>query len=200
MNKILLLFISMVVLGCNRQSNVVDIDCCPHCIIYIQPYESFTKEEVNKIIPELKKQFDYWLYGDWTFKVNDPIKLPANSKLTNYSKYEGLKILDFQKDIIEKNEVIIGLTHEDICYDIHNVKHYGIIGLSYCPGNVCIVSDKRIKNKSQMWKPILHEFMHAYYGAKHCPNDDPKCFMKDAKGHANFGIQNKLCNICDKYR
>ena len=38
--------------------------------------------------------------------------------------------------------------------------------------------------------------MHTFYGARHCPNDDPKCIMKDAKGHGNFAIQKYLCKDC----
>lgn len=201
MKKVLLLFFISIILGCNKQSQLTNTTeaCCSSCTIYIQPYEDFTIEEVNKILPELKKQFDYWLYGEWIFKIKTPIKLPENSKLINYNKYEGTKILDFQRKIAN-NEIIIGLTHKDICADVHNIKHYGIIGISYCPGNVCVVSDKRLNNKSQIWKPILHEFMHAYYGAKHCSEDNPKCFMQDAKGHANFRIKDRLCNTCDRYR
>ncbi len=81
---------------------------------------------------------------------------------------------------------------------IHNTKNYGIMGLSYCPGNVCVVSDHRIKTKSMVWKLMLHEFCHAFYGAKHCPNDDPKCFMKDAKGKGNVEVQNWLCDSCKR--
>lgn len=202
MKKVLLFLIFTSILGCKQSQPDNDVDeidcCCPGCTIYIQPYENFTIEEVNKIIPELKKQFDHWLYGEWIFKILDPVSLPKNSNLTNYNKYEAIKILNFQNRKIKNNEVIIGLTHKDICKDIHNIKHYGIVGLSYSPGNVCIVSDKRLKDKSQIWKPILHEFIHAYYGEKHCPNNDPTCFMVDAKGKGNFAIQNKLCNSCNK--
>ena len=94
--------------------------------------------------------------------------------------------------------VYIGITHEDICARVHGVQDYGIVGYSYSPGTVCVVSDKRLKDKSLVWKPVLHEFMHAFYGAKHCPNDDPTCYMKDAKGHGNFKIQDKLCGKCTK--
>jgi hypothetical protein len=38
--------------------------------------------------------------------------------------------------------------------------------------------------------------MHAFYGAKHCPKDDPKCFMVDAKGKGNFAIQDRLYDSC----
>ena len=80
---------------------------------------------------------------NWNFKVLNFIPLPKVNKYNN--KYEALEILDFQLNKIKGDEIIIGLTYEDICTDTHNVKHYGIIGLSYRPGNVCIVSDKRVR-------------------------------------------------------
>ena len=50
--------------------------------------------------------------------------------------------------------------------------------------------------KSDYWKPILHEFIHTFYGAGHCPDDNPKCIMKDAKGKGTFHIQDHLCDKC----
>lgn len=200
MKKIILLFLIFLVLGCNNQQICIERfikqQCNLPCIIYIQPYEDFTLEEVNEIIPEVEKQFNYWLQGKWVFKILNPISFPKVNKYNN--KYEALDFLNYQVNTIKNDEIIIGLTHKDICKDLHNMKHYGIMGLSYCPGNVCIVSDKRVKDKSNLWKVILHEFMHTYYGAKHCPNDDPTCFMVDAKGKGNLKIENKLCNHCKK--
>ena len=199
MKKVLILLL-ITLLGCTQQTNNINRTIrrwsqSPY-VIYIQPYEGFSEKEVNRIIPELNEQFHHWLRGKWEFKVLKPIPLPKVSKYNN--KYEALEILDFQLSKVKNDVIIIGLTHEDICKDNHGFKHYGIIGLSYRPGNVCIVSDKRLKDKSQIWKTILHEFMHAYYGAVHCPNDDPTCFMVDAKGKGNLGVQNKLCNACKK--
>lgn len=201
MKKSIIFLWVFIILGCKQKYN--ENYCFNYYTkqtIYIQPYEDFTINETNKLLPDIKKYFDYWLYGNWDFKVLKPIPLPKNSKLSDYNKYEAIKILNYQNARIKNNEIIIGLTHKDICTDIHNIKHYGILGLSYSPGNVCIISDKRINNKSLIWKTILHEFIHAYYGAKHCPKDDPTCFMVDTKGKGDLAIQNKLCNFCNCYK
>ena len=199
MKKIILLLITTLLFGCKSdvENKIEDkyICMCPHATIYIQPYDNFTEEEVNKLLPVIKDQFDYWLYGEWKFKILKPIPIPEKSFILNKNRYKAIDIIRTQSKNINDG-VIIGLTHKDICADVHNIKNYGIVGLSYKPGNSCIVSDKRLKNKSIIWKPILHEFMHAFYGANHCPKDDPKCFMVDAKGKGNFAIENKLCDSC----
>ena len=202
MKKLLLLFLSsLMVFSCsktkvNNQLEEVDILCCntPSATILIQPYGNFTKQEINKFISELQNNMDEFLYGEWNIKVLEPKQIPFSSVTSN--KYKALDFLNYQKSNNKFNEVTVGITHEDICKDLHGVKNYGIVGLSFCPGNNIIVSDKRLRHKEQLWKPIIHEFMHAFYGAKHCPKDDPTCFMVDAKGHGNFSIQNKLCDSC----
>ena len=192
--------ICLMCLGCSNnhsKESLLDECSCPHASIYLQPYEDFTKKEAQKLLPKLEQEFGNWLYGEWKFEILDPIPLPQESKSDN--RYMASIILKHQeKQPLEKNEFIIGLTHKDICANVHNIKNYGIIGLSHCPGKVCVVSDKRLKNKSLYWKPILHEFIHTFYGAKHCKNNDPTCYMVDAKGHGNFTVQNKLCDSCRK--
>ena len=168
----------------------------PQCVIVLQPYEDFSKKEVEKLLPKLQKAFGEWLYGYWEFKIANPIRLPQNSYVKERNRYRVTPILNYESKQLTGYEVIIGLTHKDICTDIHGQKDYGIVGISRPLKQVSLVSDKRLKEKSLMWKPILHEFIHTFYGAKHCPNDDPTCFMKDAKGHGNFEIQDKLCDAC----
>jgi archaemetzincin len=175
----------------------VDTLCsCPQCVIILQPYEDFTKKEVEKLLPKLQKTFNKWLDGHWEFKIANSIPLPKNSYVKERNRYKVTPILNYETKRLLGYEVIIGLTHKDICTDIHGKKNYGIVGISRPLKQVSLVSDKRIKNKSLMWKVILHEFIHTFYGAKHCPNEDPTCFMKDAKGHGNFEIQDKLCKSC----
>ncbi|MBQ6228486.1 MAG: hypothetical protein IJK08_08000 [Prevotella sp.] len=41
-----------------------------------------------------------------------------------------------------------------------------------------------------------HEFFHAVCNMHHCPNDDPRCIMKDAKGHADFSNKEHMCKTC----
>ncbi len=183
----------------NRQDLVVSADSVHNCtreIVKLLPYEDFSKQEAERLMPILQKEFDKWLNGCWEFKIIEPAILPQNSYIKKRNRYKVTPILNYESTLLEKNEVIIGLTHKDICTNIHGVENYGIVGISRPLKQVCLVSDKRLKNKSLMWKPILHEFIHTFYGAEHCSNDDPTCFMKDAKGHGNFEIQNKLCNSC----
>ena len=209
MRYYLLFIISMLLLGCNskidtpntqdvtEEEEPLDTICsCPQCIIKLLPYDDYTKKEAMRLLPKLQKAFDEWLYGAWKFEIMDPAILPQSSYVKERNRYRVTPILNRQSNLIKGNEVIIGLTHKDICTSIHGVKDYGIVGISRLKKQVCLVSDKRLKDKSLYWKPILHEFIHTFYGANHCPNEDPTCFMKDAKGHGNFEIQDKLCDSC----
>ena len=171
---------------------------CPQSVIKLLPYDDFSIQEVERLMPILQQSFDKWLYGFWKFEIMHPAHLPQECYVKERNRYFVTPVLNYQSTLLKSNEVIIGLTHKDICTNIHGVKNYGIVGISRPLKQVCLVSDKRLKDKTLYWKPILHEFMHTFYGAKHCPNDDPTCFMKDAKGHGNFKIQDKLCDSCKK--
>ena len=208
---IFLLLISLILICCGNSPTSVNtngkdvieelsdtICSCPQCVVYLLPYDNFSKKEAEKLIPKLKSEFDKWLYGHWEFRLLEPVALPKESWVKEKNKYRVTPILNYQARLRKVDEVIIGLTHKDICTNIHGVQDYGIVGISRLLKGVCVVSDKRLKDKSWYWKPILHEFIHTFYGAKHCPNDDPTCFMKDAKGHGNFEIQNKLCKACSR--
>ena len=183
----------------NPETNEVDTICSgPQCVIKLLPYDDFSKQEVESLLPILQQSFDKWLSGSWTFEIMAPAHLPTNSYVKERNRYFVTPVLNYQSTLLEHKEIIIGLTHKDICTNIHGGKNYGIVGISRPLKQVCLVSDKRLKDKSLYWKPILHEFMHTFYGAKHCSNDDPTCFMKDAKGHGNFNIQDKLCGSCKR--
>jgi len=205
---LLLLLTGMLICCSQKQTKIIadgddeieipsDTICgCPQCTIYLLPYDNFTKKEAEKLLHKLQKEFDKWLYGHWEFMVLEPVTFPQGSYIKSRNRYKVTPVLNYQLSLIEGNEVIIGLTHKDICTNIHGVEDYGIVGMSRPLKQVCLVSDERLKNKSLIWKPILHEFIHTFYGAKHCPKDDPSCFMKDAKGHGNFEVQDKLCESC----
>ena len=197
-----ILFFGILLFSCSNGTTKgdyieADTQCStPQCVVVLQPYEDFSRKEVEKLLPKLQEAFGKWLYGHWDFKIANPISLPKNSYVKERNRYRVTPILNYESKQLTEYEVIIGLTHKDICTDIHGQKDYGIVGISRPLKQVSLVSDKRLKDKSLMWKPILHEFIHTFYGAKHCPNDDPTCFMKDAKGHGNFEIQDKLCDAC----
>ena len=59
------------------------------------------------------------------------------------------------------------------------------------------ISDFRLKNKKRdFWKVVRHELSHSFFNLPHCPNDDPHCIVKDAKGHPDFSNKEHLCKSC----
>ena len=93
--------------------------------------------------------------------------------------------------------VTIGLTHRDISTSIHGQYNYGIMGLSFRPGDACVVSTFRLKRKDDLWKVTIHEFLHSR-GLPHCKKNAPKCLMQDAHGKNTFYMKNRLCQDCQK--
>lgn len=80
---------------------------------------------------------------------------------------------------------------------IHGHYNYGIMGLSYRPGDACVVSMYRLKRKDDLWKVTMHEFLHSR-GLPHCKKDNPKCLMQDAHGKNTFNMKHGLCEGCNK--
>lgn len=74
----------------------------------------------------------------------------------------------------------------------------GVLGISLHPGNTCVVSSYRLKNKSDIWKLVAREFIHTYFDYSHCPNDNTNCIMKDAKEKVNFDNIESLCSTCKR--
>ena len=73
------------------------------------------------------------------------------------------------------------------------------MGLSHRPGHACVVSTFRLKKHSQLWKLVIHEFIHAFFGYSHCPKDNTHCIMQDAHGKNTFDKKNDLCDYCKQH-
>ena len=174
------------------------LHCCPHKIIYIQPYDnesSFSglrselQEDINSLMPE----------AGYEVKNLPAKQIPQSAYYAPRKRYRADKIIALQKREYKdcKDLVIIGVTKKDISTTVHGQEDYGIMGLSYKPGNSCVVSSYRIPDKKNLHKVALHEFLHSR-GLPHCKKDDPQCYMKDAKGKSNVAIQKYLCESCRK--
>lgn len=124
MKNLLVLLACIMCLGCAKKQPqpkelIEEERLRPHTLIYLQPYEDFTKEETIKLIPKLQKEFDTWLNGAWDFKVLDPISLPEGCKVP-VNKYVAVRILSKQNEHpLKNNELILGLTHKDLCANVH---------------------------------------------------------------------------------
>lgn len=162
--------------------------------ISLYPCNNFSKNSAQKLANTLEDYFynNYKVYA--LISVEENIIL--SNSFRNGNRYNATDILKYYKN---DSEIInIFLLNEDIFTIRKNNIKWGIIGQSLIPGNTCIISTYRIKNKSNLWKVVLHEFCHCYFNYKHCLNDDPRCFMKDAKGHAKLDIQKYFCDNCKK--
>lgn len=199
-----LLAIHLVLLSCNNtQSCKVEVvkeaeSSCPHANIYLQPYDNFTQKEAELLKADLNKHLKGILSG--VFKVDIlPNKQLSDTMLGESKiKYRGDKIIHSLKKDCDPDNIIIGLTHKDICVSQKNgVKDWGVLGLAISRDHACVVSDHRLKHKRRdLWKVTTHEFIHTYYKYNHCPKDSTHCIMKDAKGKADFSNKNNLCGYC----
>ena len=122
--------------------------------------------------------------------------IPASCLYKPRNRYWAGKILGFLKQQNKGSDfVTIGLTHRDISTSIHRQYNYGIMGLSFLPGEACVVSTYRLKRKDDLWKVTIHEFLHSR-GLPHCKKNAPKCLMQDAHGKNTFYMKNGLCQDC----
>ena len=172
--------------------------CPPESYVHIdlQPFGDFTQKEANQLKEELEKHLVPIYLSE--IEVLPKKDIPASCLYKPRNRYWAGNILGFLKQQNQGSDfVTIGLTHRDISTSIHGNYNYGIMGLSFRPGNACVVSTFRLKRKDDLWKVTTHEFLHSR-GLPHCKKDNPKCLMQDAHGKNTFFMKNGLCQDCQK--
>ena len=170
--------------------------CPPESYVHIdlQPLGDFTQKEANQLKEKLEKHL-VPIYPS-EIEVLPKKDIPASCLYKPRNRYWAGKILGFLKQQNQGSDfVTIGLTHRDISTSIHGQYNYGIMGLSFRPGDACVVSTFRLKRKDDLWKVTTHEFLHSR-GLPHCKKDDLKCLMQDAHGKNTFYMKNGLCQDC----
>lgn len=170
--------------------------CPPESFVHIdlQPLGDFTQKEANLLKEELEKHLVPIYLSE--IEVLPKKDIPASCLYKPRNRYWAGNILGFLKQQNQESDfVTIGLTHRDISTSIHGNYNYGIMGFSFRPGNVCVVSTFRLKRKDDLWKVTTHEFLHSR-GLPHCKKDDLKCLMQDAHGKNTFFMKNGLCQDC----
>ena len=172
--------------------------CPPESYVHIdlQPFGDFTQKEANQLKEELEKHLVPIYLSE--IEVLPKKDIPASCLYKPRNRYWAGNILGFLKQQNQGSDfVTIGLTHRDISTSIHGNYNYGIMGLSFRPGNACVVSTFRLKRKDDLWKVTTHEFLHSR-GLPHCKQDDLKCLMQDAHGKNTFYMKHGLCEDCKK--
>jgi archaemetzincin len=123
-----------------------------------------------------------------------PLSFENLTKGERYSADSILAWLSRQKD--DSVTILLGLTSKDI-FIVEKDKEgrvrepaskyevWGILGLGYCPGSTCIVSNARFRPcgdalyDHRLRTIVLHEIGHNL-GLSHCAS--PHCIMNDAEG------------------
>lgn len=178
-----------------KKTEQVNSTCPP--TICLQPYDNYTQKEAKQLSNVLEKKF-LELYGvEFEFEVLPNKKLSADLMNDSKSRYRAEKIIDSLKIEANDHRIMIGLTHKDVSIPYKGKPDWGVLGLNIHGTYACVVSDYRLKNKKRdYWKVVTHEFTHSAWNYSHCPNDDPTCIMKDAKGKADFSNKVGFCKTC----
>lgn len=172
---------------------------CPLVKVSLQPYADFTQKEAQQLKNELEKHMRL-LIGEvgLVFEVLPNKPLSVELKNDAGTRYRADMIINSLASEADRNHIIIALTHKDISVSYKGKPDWGVLGLSLIPKKACVVSTYRVKNRKDLWKVATHEFVHTCFEYLHCPDDNTKCIMKDAKGHANFSNKSTLCEKCNK--
>ena len=174
------------------------VDSSPHyTTIFLQPLDNFTQQEAMQLQEVLEQRFRKIFNEGFEFEILPNKKLSVDLMNDSKSRYRADKIIKSLKKEASNHRIIIGLTHKDVSVPYKGKPDWGVLGLSIHGTYACVVSDYRLKNKKRdYWKVVTHEFTHTACNYGHCPNDDPTCIMKDAKGKADFSNKVDFCKTC----
>lgn len=127
-------------------------------------------------------------------------ELPSLAYYPLRKRYRADTLISWLSRKANINEVIVGITNEDISTSKkeQNIDDWGVMGLGFCPGNACIASNYRLKDKSSnsFFKVVIHEYGHTQ-GLNHCENKE--CYMRDAKGGDYTNEEKDFCKKCSNY-
>lgn len=174
------------------------VDSSPHyTTIFLQPLDNFTQQEAMQLQEVLEQRYRKIFNEGFEFEILPNKKLSVDLMNDSKSRYRADKIINSLKKEASNHRIIIGLTHKDVSVPYKGKPDWGVLGLSIHGTYACVVSDFRLKNKKRdYWKVVTHEFTHTACNYSHCPNDDPTCIMKDAKGKADFSNKVDFCKTC----
>ncbi|WP_407556346.1 matrixin family metalloprotease [Winogradskyella sp. 4-2091] len=159
-------------------------------LIGIQPYDEIDSTTINSISESLKQAYDAKII----ILTNKTLPKTAFINIKSPRYRADSLLIDLSKNRPDSINYIIGITTKDISTSKRdndgNIKKpeskysdWGIFGLGYKPGNSCVISTYRLKNKnlkifdSRVRKISIHEIGHNL-GLDHC--SAKKCVMQDA--------------------
>lgn len=204
LNTIVLLLCAIICMAsCSKNHGVnselpdeKEVRCLCPPVIHLQPFGKFSQREAQLLGKELTKRIEDIFGVELECEVHPPLPLSDTLMNDGHTRYRADKIIKSMAANANRHNIYIGLTHKDISCSVHGKKDWGVQGLSLIPGNACVASTFRVKDRRDFWKVVCHEFIHTYFTYNHCPKDDPSCLMQAAKGHPRYKGKNGLCPHC----
>ena len=200
---VILLLAFTVFIACSKTSKVSH-----ETTVAIIPYNGIGNKKVKELTNAITN------YYGVKVKILAKQELPQAAFINIKSpRYRADSLIAMQQRNMPKGvDCVLGLATKDISVTKHDkigavkspkwrYNDFGVMGLAYCPGKSCVVSDFRLKTKDKQLhltrfkKVVIHELGHNF-GLPHCP--DKKCVMTDAVesiktiDNANPG----LCKAC----
>lgn len=200
MRSFLIFFLFSVIFCCSKKVEQSKT-------IAVLPYEGFSISKAETVAKTIAN-----FYKIKTI-VLPQIDLPKSAFVAiKYPRYRDDSIIRIQnRSIPDTIDFIVGLTNKDVSVTKKDAdgkvlkpewkyNDFGVMGLGYCPGNSCVISIFRLKNKdknlelSRLKKVVIHEFGHNL-GLPHC--SDKHCVMTSAAEKIST-IDNEKMELCVK--
>ena len=181
-------------------SNVFSKSIASNKTVYIYPLGRVETCYLAKVQEAIHIFYGYKCVINQILPVSNDIISPIKKRI------DASKVLSKYKT--PQNILII--TERDICNDKivlkptkQKLREYGILGLGFRPGSICVISTFRMKRNATKQKTLerlekvaLHEIGHNL-GLDHCTNNK-LCLMNDANGTITQVDKERvwLCNKC----
>jgi len=143
--------------------------------ILIQPLDEVNDESIRLIQHAIADSFSVMV------TILPKQKIPANAWYAPRKRFWADSILVWLRPFAaNRHQKVLGITGKDISTKTVRQNNWGVMGLSYVPGNVCVISDYRLQKhgttaeqvRAKLLKVALHELGHTA-GLPHCKQ--PKC-------------------------
>lgn len=139
-----------------------------------------TAEDLRKVFPDVR--------------ILPAEPMPVNAWYKPNKRWRADTLIGWMSKRATTGEVYLGITTNDISTTREGVaKDWGIMGLGLQPGRACVASSKKLKDKSQFPKIVIHELGHTA-GLPHCPS--PRCLMRSANGRDHTREIDAFCDKC----
>lgn len=193
--KFLSVIISILVFySCQHTSTSVKKQ--KECSIIFQPFSGMDSSFTTAILAHFTATSSNAIF------IHPEEDLPDVSYVEVKKRYSADSIISFlRKRSREEGQKFVGLTAADIETSLEGKKHWGIMGLGYCPGNAAVISTKRLKRGNPTHAVLvnrainvcLHEVGHNF-SLPHCSSKT--CVMVAANGGLPSDTIGRFCSNC----